>query len=158
MLKAQAKPVDYEKAIALAKGMAPDKPVVRLSQYGVRKVWDNYEVITDVYISDTKFIRIAAGTIDGYRKVNLREFYYSKRDCEWKPGQSGFLIPMVAPIFTGESDVPTFKEIGKEFLDGLITATNTAQTMELADPDKAMYILRNYTKSTIIKAKETTNE
>lgn len=158
MLKAQAKPLDYEKAVALAKGMAPDKPVVQLSKFGVRKLWDNYEVIADVYISDTKFIRIAAGTIDGYRKVSLREFYYSKRDCEWKPGQSGFIIPMVEPIFTDESELPTFKETGNEFLEGIIKATKTAQTMELADQDKAMYILRDYTKSKIVKAKETTEE
>lgn len=155
MLIAQAKPVDYEKAIQLAKGKAPDRPLVQLAHYGVRKIWDNYEVIADVPIADNKFIRIAAGTNDGYRKVILREFYYSKRDCEWRPGQSGFIIPMVEPIFTDESDLPTFRETGNEFLEGIIKATETAKTMELSNPEKALYILRNYNKSTIIKAKET---
>ena len=161
MKVARARMVDYDSAVAAAKERAPDKPVkpVVLSRtYGIRKIFDNYKIIADIDKGDKYRIRIAAGTLDGYRCVTLREFYYHKGDDMWKPGKFGMHIPMFAPFKTEGSDVPTIKDVGNAFLESFIKAMEVAQTMPLADDENTIYILNNYTKSTAAKAKEINNE
>ena len=157
---ARAKEVDYDNAVATAKERAPDRPmksVVLKRNYGIRKIYDNYQVITDVYKNDKLRIRIAAGTLDGYRYIILREFYYSKRDDNWKPGKDGLVIPMFSPFKNPDSKVPTIKDVGNTFLENFTKAMEVAQTMPLADEEKTMYILSNYLRGTAVKAKETSN-
>lgn len=160
MKVARARLVDYDSAVAAAKERAPDKPVTPVvlnRTYGVRKIFDNHQVIADINKGDKYRIRIAAGTLDGYRYVTLREFYYHKGEDTWKPGRDGMYIPMFAPFKTEGSDVPTIKDVGNAFLESFIKAMEVAQTMPLADDEKTMYILSNYTKGTAVKAKETSN-
>ena len=153
MLIAQARPIDYDKAVATAKKKAPDMPTVLLAKYGVRKLWDNYEIIADVPTDDAHFLRIAAGTLNGFRQVIIHEFYFNKQEGTWKPGKKGMQIPMLVPFYACD-DVYAIRDVGTEFLEKFTQAVNTAQSMPLADSDNAMYILRNYTKSTTIKSKE----
>lgn len=160
MKVARAKLVDYDKAVAAAKERAPDRPVTSVvlnRTYGVRKIFDNHQIIADIPKGDRFRIRIAAGTLDGQRIVTLREFYYHKCSDTWKPGKDGIYIPLFAPFKTEGSDIPTIKDVGNAFLESFIKAFEVAQTMPLADDEKTMYILSNYTKSTAVKAKETSN-
>lgn len=160
MKVARAKLVDYDSAVAAAKERAPDRPVTSVvlnRTYGVRKIFDNYEIIADIPKGDRYRIRIAAGTLNGQRLVTLREFYYHKGEDTWKPGRDGMYIPMFAPFKTEGSDVPTIKDVGNAFLESFIRAMEVAQSMPLADDEKTMYIWSNYTKSTAVKMKETSN-
>ena len=156
MIVAQARVVDYDKAVATAKSKVPDKPVVQLGKHNLRKIWDNYEIIADVKTDDRRFIRIATGTLDGFRYVTLREFYYHARDEVFKPGKNGLRIPMSSPFYEDHSG-PTIRKVGIEFLEHFIRAFDVAQTMSLADPKNAMYISNHYTKKTAVKMKEISN-
>lgn len=150
----QAKPANYDRAVALAKDKAPDLPVVQLGKYGVRKIWDNYEIIADARTDDRHFIRIAVGTIDGYRYVILREFYLRHGEDTWYPGKNGLRIPIKMPMYPNGATLPTFVDVGDEFLEGFTKAIEAAKTMELANKDNAIYILKNYSRATSIKMKE----
>lgn len=154
MLKVKAQPVDYEKAVTLAKDKAPDLPVVMLSKHGVRKVWDNYEVIKDVHVDYRTFIRIAVGTLDGYRYITFREFRWVNKYGDWRPGKNGFKIPMFAPFHTEDSIVPVIKDTGNEFYDAYTKAMEAVMTMPLADSEKSMYILTHYNRKTAVTARE----
>ncbi len=161
MKVARAKLVDYDKAVAAAKERAPDKPVTSVvlnRTYGVRKIFDNYEVIADIPKGDRYRIRIAAGTLDGQRIVTLREFYYHNGEDTWKPGRDGMYIPMFAPFKVEGSDVPVIKDVCNAFLESFIKAMQVAQTMPLADDENTIYILSNYTRGTAVKAKEISND
>lgn len=108
-----------------------------------KKLWDNYIEIARVRKSDRLCLVVAAGTREGYRCINIREFYYVKRDDMWKPGRDGIVIPIVAPLGkTRRPDPNKLPEIIyplKELLQALIIAADTAMTMDLEDPDKAIW-------------------
>lgn len=157
MKVAHARALDYDKAATLAKSKAPKEsmvPVVLTRTYGIRKIYDNYQVIAEIEKDARHRIRVAAGTLDGYRYVILREFYYSKREDTWKPGREGMFIPLVVPFKTAGSSIPTFKDIGAEFFESVTKAMEVAKTMPLADAENTVYIPTNYTKSKAVKAKE----
>ena len=154
MLKVKAQPVDFEKAIAMAKGKAPDKPVVTLSKHGVRKIWDNYDVIDDIQVDYRTRIRIAIGTRDGYRYVSFREFRWVDRYGDWNPTKNGFMIPMQAPFHTEDSIVPVIRNTGDDFYDAYTRAMEAVRDMPLSDPDKSMYILTHYNRKTAVTARE----
>lgn len=156
MIVAQAREVDYDKAVMTAKGKAPTRPVVHLSSHNLRKIFDNYQIIGDVKTDDRRFIRVAVGTLDGYRYVTLREFYYHARDEVFKPGKYGIRIPMASPFYEDHSG-PTIRSVGPELLEHLIRAFDTAQTMDLADPNNALYIGQHYSRKDAVKMKEIGN-
>lgn len=158
MIIAQARPVDYDKAIEMAKGKVPDKPVVNLSKHSLHKIWDNHEIIADVPTDDAHFIRIVSGTIDGYRYVTLREFYYNHGDGEFKAGKNGIRIPMFAPFYTeGTGSTPVIKDIGKSIVESFMKAIDTANTMPLVDKNNSLFISTHYNKRNAVKLKETSN-
>lgn len=101
-----------------------------------KRIWDNYEIIGEVQKSTgIKFV-IAAATREGFRYINIREFYFRKRDGVWKPGRDGITIPLVAGINKGESFIKPYKEL----MFTLADAAKFAATMELIDADKAIWI------------------
>lgn len=156
----RARPVDYDKAVAAAKERAPDRPVTPVvlnKVYGVRKVFDNYEFIADVQKEDRFRTRIAAATLNGFRYVVLREFYYHSKSDSWRPGKNGLYIPMFVPTRLNGGDVPQIVDVGDTFLANFMKAMEVAKTMPLADDNNMLYILPNYTKSTSVRAKETRN-
>ena len=100
-----------------------------------RRVWDNYEVIGEVRKSDgIKFI-VAAATREGFRYVNIREFYLRKKDGVWKPGRDGITLPLVAPLDHGKEFIRPFEDM----IEMLVEGARAAASMELMDETKAVW-------------------
>lgn len=100
-----------------------------------KKIWDNFQEIGEVRKSDgIKFI-IAAATRNGYRYINIREFYLRKRDSEWRPGRDGITIPLVAPLNRGEQFINPYAEMAAV----LAKAAEFVKTMELEDEEHAVW-------------------
>lgn len=101
-----------------------------------KRIWDNYKEIGEVRKSDgIKFV-IAAATREGYRYINIREFYYKKRNGEWKPGRDGITIPLKAPLNKGEKFIVPYESM----LRVLAAAAKHAETMDLLDEEKAIWV------------------
>lgn len=100
-----------------------------------KRIWDNYEVIGEVRKSDGIKYVIAAATREGFRFINIREFYLRKRDGEWKPGRDGISIPLTAALNKGETFIHPYKEL-KVMMQ---SAAEHAHVMPLMDPEKAVY-------------------
>lgn len=100
-----------------------------------RKIWDNFQEIGEVRKSDSiKFI-IAAATRNGYRYLNIREFYLRKRDNTWCPGRDGITIPLKAPLNKGEQFISPYTDM----VNTLAKAAEAVKTMELDDPEHAVW-------------------
>lgn len=100
-----------------------------------KRIWDNYREIGEVRKSDgIKFV-IAAATREGFRYINIREFYFRKKDGEWRPGRDGITIPLKAPLNKGEKFIVPYTSM----LDVLAAAAKHAEKMELFDEDKAIW-------------------
>jgi hypothetical protein len=100
-----------------------------------KRLWDNYQEVGEVQKSDKIKFVIGAGIRDGVRYINIREFYYVKREDTWKPGRDGITIPLKLPIENGNRLIKpcaTFMKVMEE-------AITTLLGMELADPDHAVY-------------------
>ena len=100
-----------------------------------KRIWDNYEIVGEIRKSDgIKFV-VAAATREGFRYVNIREFYFRKKDGVWKPGRDGITIPLKAGLNKGE----TFIEPLAKMLEMLVDAGNRASEMELMDEEHAVW-------------------
>lgn len=156
MKKVVANELDYQRREALAKVMAPDTLDVKYSKSGARKLWDNYEEIASIQKSDRLKFVVAACTRNGFRCVNIREFYYVKRDEVWKPGRDGIMIPLVSPI--GKTRTPDPNNPPKmihpleALLPAIEAAMEVAAEMDLEDIDRAVWLLPK------VKLEDTTNE
>ena len=101
-----------------------------------KKIWDNFIEVGEVRKSDgIKFV-IAAATRDGFRYVNIREFYMRKRDGIWMPGRDGITIPLKATLNKGAE----FIEPAEAMINIITEAMNYAQKMDLADDSRAVYM------------------
>ena len=149
-----ARKVDNAAMLERAKAKAPDVPVVYLGKHGVKKLWDNYQVIDEVVKSHRLKFVIAAGTRDGMRCLHIREFYFSKNNGEWRAGKDGIVIPLKSPYRKESDGLYTFVEPLKEFMEKMPAAIKAAEEMELYDPVNAMYITPYSTRSAAIKLKE----
>lgn len=109
-----------------------------------KKLWDNYIEVASVQKGERLKFVLAAGTRDGYRCVNIREFYFAKKDGVWKPGRDGILIPLVAPSKKSKkpdpNNPPKMLQPMKEMLEALQQAIEVASTMALEDPENAMWL------------------
>lgn len=102
-----------------------------------KKIWDNYEVIGEVRKSDRIKFVVAAATRDGFRYINIREFYMRQRDGEWKPGRDGITIPLRAPLNNGKE----FIDPCVNMLEVIKNAAIAVTTMPLADDTKAVWMM-----------------
>lgn len=101
-----------------------------------KKIWDNFQEVAEIRKSDgIKFV-IAAATRDGYRYINIREFYMRKKDGVWMPGRDGITIPLKAPLNKGQQ----FIAPAETLLSELEIAMNIAESMELMDDSRAVYM------------------
>lgn len=99
------------------------------------KIWDNYVEIGEVRKSDgIKFV-IAAATRNGYRYINIREFYFRKKLGVWKPGRDGITIPLKAPLNSGERFIAPFDNM----YNILKIAAEKAEKLDLLDDSKAVW-------------------
>lgn len=100
-----------------------------------KRIWDNYEEIAEVRKSDgIKFI-IAAATRQGFRYINIREFYLRKKDNVWMPGRDGITIPLKAPLEKGKQ----FIEPAIDMMAAITQAAQVVADMELMDESKAVW-------------------
>ena len=100
-----------------------------------KKIWDNYKEIGEVRKSDgIKFV-IAAATREGFRYINIREFYLRKSDGAWRPGRDGITIPLTAALNKGAQFIHPYKDM-KEALQQV---AEVAHSMELMNEEKAVW-------------------
>lgn len=100
-----------------------------------KKIWDNYKEIAEVRKSDgIKFV-IAAATRNGFRYVNIREFYLRKKDNIWRPGRDGITIPIIIPLNKGESFIRPILDT----LQAITDASVEAEAMALEDELNAVW-------------------
>ena len=109
----------------------PDKPAPKEP----KRIWDNYKELFEIQKSDKIKFVVAAATRDGFRYINIREFYYQVRNGEWRPGRDGITIPLHAPINKGEKIIHP----AAEMFEALQTAANYAEALELADPEHEVW-------------------
>lgn len=140
---AKATPVDYKRVAEFGREKA-STPKVRLSQFGVRRLWDNYQIIGEVIKSTNRKFVVAACTVDGYRYLSITEFYYRVCDCTWQPSSVGITVPVMCPDFANMTDdgLPTMMRPLDALIELIDQAKSTVETMELVDPDNRIYIAR----------------
>jgi hypothetical protein len=125
----QAKMQDRHTAVSKWNGLPSTAP---------KRVWDNYEVITEVQKSNgIKFV-VAAATRTGFRYINIREFYLRKKDGVWMPGKDGITIPLLMPLNKGETFIKPLADMYRAIAE----ASKVAATMELMDETKAIWAER----------------
>ena len=108
-----------------------------------KRIWDNYKVIGEVKKSAAIKFVIGAGIRDGVKYIVIREFYMRKRDGVWKPGRDGITIPLKSPINEHtENGLPVVLEPYKPMIDMIKKASTELETMELADEEHAVYIVK----------------
>lgn len=111
----------------------------------LRKYWDNFETIAFVQKTARQKYEIGAGTRDGGRFVSIREYYFRKYDQQWIPSKNGIAIPVMYPMSKTKRPDPDnpikFVHPAKDVLPAIQKAFEVAQTMELSDPDKAIYFV-----------------
>lgn len=100
-----------------------------------KKIWDNFVEIGEVRKSEgIKFV-IAAATREGFRYINIREFYYRKRDGVWKPGKDGLTLPIKMPINKGKGML----EPAKQMIELISQAIPVAAEIDIADEKNAVW-------------------
>lgn len=101
-----------------------------------KRLWDNYQVVDEVQKSDKIKFVIGAGVRDGVKYINIREFYYTKRDSTWKPGRDGITVPLLVPIEKGTQLIRPIEG----FIDALKKTIDVLIDMPLSDINNAVYI------------------
>lgn len=106
------------------------------------RLWDNNKVIGETPTTDRTKIVVAASIRDGYRYVNLREFYRTA-DGEWKPGTAGLCIPLhVISI----KDNMLVRDVVDKVRDLMDIATEEVKDLPLYDADNVVYRARRRKK------------
>lgn len=100
-----------------------------------KKIWDNYKELFEIQKSDRIKFVVAAATRDGFRYINIREFYCRIADGVWRPGRDGVTIPLVAPIKEGAEMLTP----AHDMIESIMKAAEFAKDMDLADDANAVW-------------------
>lgn len=100
-----------------------------------KRIWDNYVELFEVQKSDRIKFVVAAATRDGFRYINIREFYLRQRDLEWRPGRDGITIPLKAPIDKGTKMIYP----AGDMIVAIKKAMEHVETMALSDPEHEVW-------------------
>ncbi len=100
-----------------------------------KKIWDNYTQIGEVRKSDKLKFVIAAATRNGYRYINIREFYYRNKTAQWVPSRDGITIPLTAPLNKGEKFISPYADMAET----LAKAAEVLKDMALLDDEHAVW-------------------
>lgn len=101
-----------------------------------KRIWDNFIEIGEVRKSANIKYVIAAATREGFRYINIREFYLRKRDNVWCPGRDGITIPMVVLLDGGKERITPYKDL----MGTLRKAAECAISMELMNEENAVWM------------------
>ena len=106
-----------------------------------RRTWDNYRELYEIQKSERLKLVIGAGARDGFKCIQIREFYLNKTTQEWRPGRDGLIIPLAAPLkgVTDENGKPVIVKPILDLLSKLPEAVKFAATMALADPEHEVW-------------------
>lgn len=128
---------------------APKTSLPGLKRVDPRKLWDNYQEVAVIQKSDRLRFVVAACTREGYRCINIREFYFVKRDNAWKPGRDGIMIPIAAPLHKTRkpdpNNPPKLIYPMREMLLALEQAADIAAEMDLEDPENEVWLMPKVT-------------
>ena len=95
-----------------------------------KRIWDNYRELFEIRKSDKIKFVVSAATRDGFRYINIREFYLRQRDMEWRPGRDGITIPLKMPVDGASKMIYP----AGDMLDAIRKTMEYVETMELSDP------------------------
>lgn len=98
-----------------------------------KKIWDNCKFVGEVKKSASTKLRIELVARDGVKYVNIRDWYMTKKEQEWKPGIAGFAVPIALPIDGSTQDV------ARQLLNIVSEAIGQAADFKLDDPDHAVW-------------------
>lgn len=108
-----------------------------------KRLWDNYKVVGEVQKSDKIKFVIGAGIRDGVKYINVREFYFRKRDGVWNPGRDGITIPVKVPVENGTKIIEPYVNLAELFAQ----TVSELETMKLYDEENAVYMPRKVKKN-----------
>lgn len=113
-----------------------------------KKVWDNYKIVAEVQKSERLKFVFAAGTLNGFRYINIREFYLRKSDGVWRPGRDGINLPLLSPLRESLKEGGELKTItpAEDFVKAFAEVMSYVSGMDLADPDNEVWLI--YDKAT----------
>lgn len=100
-----------------------------------KKIWDNFQIIGEVRKSDKLKFVISAATRNGYRYVNIREFYFRVRDGQWAPSRDGLTLPLTSPLNKGETFISPYDDM----LEVIVKAAEVLKDMPLLDDVNAVW-------------------
>lgn len=100
-----------------------------------KKIWDNFQEVAEVQKSAAIKFVVAAATRDGIKYVNIREFYFRKRDGKWMPGRDGITIPMELPLERGKNIIEPYKHL----IVALVDTVDALSVMDLYDDEHAVW-------------------
>lgn len=147
MEQVKAKTLNHATREEHAKVLANDPDLYKPGAHKVspKKLWDNYQEIAIIQKTDRLRYVVAACTREGYRCVNIREFYYVKRDNAWKPGRDGIMIPLASPLGRTRkpdpNNPPKLIYPMREMLLALQQAAEFAAEMDLEDKENEVWLL-----------------
>lgn len=98
-----------------------------------RLVWDNCVLLGEIYKSNRTKLKVELVARDGIKYINVREWYMRKRDEVWKPGLTGFAIPIALPI-NENIEMPA-----QELLALMNKGMEMAADFAIEDPDNAVW-------------------
>jgi hypothetical protein len=104
---------------------------------GMKRIWDNYAVVGGLQKSPRQKFVFGAGVRDGIKYINIREFYYSKKRQEWRPGRDGITVPIVYPLELNTKQLKPWEM----FIALFLKTADQLETMELYDEDNSVYMM-----------------
>jgi len=102
------------------------------------RVWDNFLEVGMVRKTPGQSFKIYVATRAGQRYIVVQEFYFTKKNGEWKPGIHSITIPLATPMNEGKDIILPWQEIAKMFEK----AVPMAIEMELYDEANAVYTVK----------------
>jgi hypothetical protein len=102
-----------------------------------KKIWDNFVEIGEIRKSAAIKFVIATAARDGIKYINIREFYYRKRDLQWIPGRDGITIPVELPLAGGTMVITPFHD----FMEAFKVADKAFETLDLYDDANARWYI-----------------
>lgn len=105
-----------------------------MSETKKKLVWDNCKLLGEVQKAPSSKLRVELVARDGIKYINIREWYMKKSENVWKPGLSGFAIPINLPI-DGTIVAPT-----GELMMFISKGINEAHDFAIQDEANAVWV------------------
>lgn len=94
-----------------------------------RIIWDNYKEVGYVRKGTQVQIVVAAGARDGVKYINIREFYRTRDNTDWRAGRAGITIPIRIPINKGTEIIEPYSK----FIEWLQKTAEVLETFPIYD-------------------------